>query len=226
MTIAVSVPTMSPTSLRAIIPESGAGVDPASAAHAARLVRDAASALEVQARRIALLERLACSDETTGLLNRRGLMGALSGEMSRSALAGEPVAALLIAVHGLPGLFARIGRRDREEVMRAIADALRRHFVAPARLARIGVGDFVAILPGATLHEARARGTRVGSLITRIGKEFPGIEAQTGAIPVWPGDRPADVLRRLADAEQLARDRGFSPYGASQIGAKAGLMKR
>src|SRR5690606_18795940 len=90
-----------PRSLRAIIPEIGPGADPAALAHATRLVRDAAAALEGQARRIAILERLAYSDEATGLLNRRGLIGALAGEMSRAALAGEPLAVLLIAVQGL-----------------------------------------------------------------------------------------------------------------------------
>jgi len=203
MTTAVSVPATIPTSLRAIIPEIGAGADPASAAYATRLVRDAASALEVQARRIALLERLAYSDEETGLLNRRGLLAALAGEMSRSALAGEPMAVLLITIQGYLDLTARIGRRDSAEVTRVIADALRRRFPVPARLARTGPADFVAVLPGATLHEARARGERMGTLLTRVGTELPGIAARAEAIPVWPDDRPADVLRRLAEAERF-----------------------
>lgn len=203
MTTAVPVPTMIPTSLRAIIPEIGISADPTAVAYATRLVQDAASALEVQARRIALLERLAYSDEVTGLLNRRGLIGALAGEMSRSALAGEPIAVIVITIDGFLELTGRIGRRDSEEVTRVIADALRRNFPAPARLARTGLGDFVAVLPGATLHEARARGERMGNLISRISEELPGIAARTSAIPVWPDDRPADVIRRLFEAEQF-----------------------
>lgn len=206
MTTAEHATIAMPRSLRAIIPEIGPGADPAAVAHATRLVQDAAAALEVQARRITMLERLAYSDEATGLLNRRGLIGALAGEMSRTALAGEPMAVLLVAVHGLIDLSLRVGRRDADEVTRVIADSLRRHFGAPARLARTGTGtgDFVAILPGATLHEARARGERIGALIDRIAEELPGISAKTHPIPVWPDDRPADVLRRLGEAEQFA----------------------
>lgn len=203
MTTAEQASIAMPRSLRAIIPEIGPNADPAAIAHATRLVQDAAAALEAQARRIAQLERLAYSDEATGLLNRRGLMGALAGEMSRAALAGQPMAVLLIAVRGLLELSQRIGRRDAEELTRVIGDSLRRHFEAPARLARVSADDFVALLPGLTLHEARARGERIGALIGRIAEELPGISATTHPVPVWPDDRPADVLRRLGEAEQL-----------------------
>lgn len=204
MTTADHATIAMPRSLRAIIPGIGPGADPAALAHATRLVQDAAAALEGQARRIAMLERLAYSDEATGLLNRRGLIGALAGEMTRAALAGEPLAVLLIAVEGLLDLPLRLGRHDAGEVIRVIADSLRRQFGAPARLARTGIGDFVVILPGATLHEARARGERVGALVARIAEELPGLSARTHPLPVWPEDRPADVLRRLGEAEQLA----------------------
>ncbi len=204
MTIAEHATIAMPRSLRAIIPDIGGGADPTAAAFATRLVQDAADALEVQARRIAMLERLACSDEATGLLNRRGLAGALSGEMDRAKLAGTTMAVLLIAVRGLADLPTRIGRREAGDITRVIAESLRRLFAAPARLARIGADDFAAILPGATLHEASARGEHIGTLIGRIAEELPGISARAHAIPVWPDDRPADVLRRLDEAEQFA----------------------
>lgn len=111
--------------------------------------------------RVRQLELLVWSDVLTGLLNRRGLEEEMGREEARCRRYGTPAAVVMLDIDGLKAVNERHGLAGGDALLRAVGTALRNGARDSDIVARIGDGQFVAVLPGADLSGARVFVERV-----------------------------------------------------------------
>jgi len=95
------------------------------------------------------------TDVLTGLPNRRAFAAALASELARSAAAGEPLSVAVIDIDHFKTINDLHGHDQGDEVLVALAALLRAHIAGRGMIARLGGEEFVMLLPGAALDQAR-----------------------------------------------------------------------
>ncbi|MGN6664048.1 MAG: diguanylate cyclase [Solirubrobacterales bacterium] len=144
-------------------------------------------------------------DSLTGLPNRRAFEERLPVELSRANRYGHPLVLCLLDLDGFKGVNDRLSHPAGDEVLRQVAEILRRFRLADDCF-RIGGDEFAILMPATTSEEAGvaaeriARGIRDADLGDgRLGASF-GIAAGS--------DLEGEALLAAADAELLrAKDR-------------------
>jgi diguanylate cyclase (GGDEF)-like protein len=111
------------------------------------------------------LERLACVDGLTSLNNRRHFLVLAETEWSRFKRYGRPLAALVIDIDHFKAVNDTYGHDAGDEVIKAVAEVLRKHKRVSDIVGRLGGEEFVLLLPEATLDKALAAGERFRQLI-------------------------------------------------------------
>jgi diguanylate cyclase (GGDEF)-like protein len=111
------------------------------------------------------LEQATVTDSLTGLLNRRGLDGALADRIGRVRADGGDLTLLLLDLDDFKRVNDDFSHAIGDEVLRAVAQVLRRTTRPTDVCARFGGEEFVVVLPGCD----RERGTRVArELVDRV----------------------------------------------------------
>ncbi|HVS19364.1 MAG TPA: GGDEF domain-containing protein, partial [Planctomycetota bacterium] len=100
------------------------------------------------------LERLACVDALTSLLNRRGLQAALAREIGRRRRSGEPLTAVLIDCDDFKRVNDSRGHAVGDQVLRQVAHRLQETLRPSDHLGRIGGDEFLVLLPDTGGSEA------------------------------------------------------------------------
>jgi diguanylate cyclase (GGDEF)-like protein len=99
-----------------------------------------------------------------------------------------------------------------DEVLRAVATALRDSARDPVLLGRLGGEEFVAVLPDATPAAARQFGERLREAVAAIDLSvwLPGrvLTISVGATVSQPGDDVGRMLQRADDALYAAKEAG------------------
>ena len=189
-------------------------------------VRDRTIELE---RANAELGRLADHDPLTGLLNRRGfderVAAALSGARRRQA----PLALLVLDADHFKRVNDRHGHDVGDQVLKAIAQVLRRRLRELDIVARTGGEEFVVVLPDT--DEAAAAHVAAALVDEVRATPMPGVGCVTVSCGVaafeLSGEEPAEALRRadaaLYRAKSEGRDRHCvaAPAPARQVVAPA-----
>jgi diguanylate cyclase (GGDEF)-like protein/PAS domain S-box-containing protein len=143
-------------------------------------------------------------DPLTGLLNRRGFAAELERQHSTSLRHRDHAALVVLDLDGLKRVNDTLGHAAGDEVLKAVADVLRRRLRATDVVARLGGDEFAVILP--RVDEAQA--TRAArSLVDAISAAEPtgvdiAISASAG-VAMFDG-RPADDIIAEADAAMYA----------------------
>jgi len=152
----------------------------------------AASAADGLAARIASLERLASTDELTGLANRREWLA-----RTRSRLAGGEAGAVLVCdVDRFKQINDKVGHLTADLVLTEIARVLRRHGDA----GRLG-GDEFAIWIDCDAERARAAGA---AIVEEVGVRLPG-DGELPAVTISVGAAlSADHGRELTNLLEAA----------------------
>lgn len=186
---------------------------PALAVIAARLsalrqhLRDQREAL---ARALADVERLAVSDELTGLPNRRSVRGLLERSIALSDRGVAPFCVAVLDIDHFKAVNDELGHAAGDEVLRNVARLGRAELRTTDALGRWGGEEFLIVMPGgpealsaalARLREAVRAGAHPGRAITLSA----GIAAHRGG-------EDADALLARADgalyaAKRAGRDR-------------------
>jgi two-component system, cell cycle response regulator len=162
------------------------------------------------------LEQLSLHDELTGLYNYRYLHSRLNEEFKRAERYHEPLACMIIDIDHLQAHNDSFGREQGDQVIREVADAIRRAVREIDVVARFGGDEFLVALPSTHFAGSVTVAERLWREVTErvpSGKS-PSSRRATVSIGVslFPSRdvRTKDVLLRAADTalRQAKRDGG------------------
>jgi diguanylate cyclase (GGDEF)-like protein len=164
--------------------------------------------LVVQSRR---LEALIFEDPLTGLANRRFILTQLGGLVSGARRHGRALSVAIIDVDHFKAVNDTHGHACGDEVLAAVAAALRGHLRAEDQLGRLGGEEFLALLPEAGAHAAAATAEKLRAEVAATEVPFDG-EQLSVTVSVgwaaWEGEAPEELLRRADEALYAAKDGG------------------
>ena len=183
-----------------------------------------AGELELRVRSLeAELKRLSdevSTDLLTQVANRRGLMQAFEAEVAscqREATGGaEPQLAVgLIDIDNFKKLNDTLGHAAGDEALKSLAAAVRQRLRPEDHLARFGGEEFVVLMPGTGVEEARQALTRLQRSLTEALFLHEGREVFvtfSGGVTAWrPGEALEPALERadrgLYEAKRTGKNR-------------------
>ena len=121
------------------------------------------------------LVELSIHDPLTGLLNRRQLSEHLRAEADRHHEKGTPAAAMLIDLDDFKSVNDRYGHLAGDKLLRRTARAIAATVRKGDLTFRYGGDEFLVLLPGTTLEEARKLALRMVDRFTRWGSGSAGL---------------------------------------------------
>lgn len=127
------------------------------------------AAIAIQnARLFAEVQRLAITDELTGLLNWRGLLERGALEIDRAIRYSDPFSALLLDVDQFKQFNDKHGHLVGDEVLREIGRILQENVRIVDHVGRYGGDEFIILLPKCPLEEAERVAKRLHKLISQM----------------------------------------------------------
>jgi len=157
------------------------------------------------------LQNLASTDDLTGLANRRALMAFANDAVERAHRDQVALAVLMIDIDHFKRINDSHGHAVGDQVLRHASRVLAAGLRERDRLGRVGGEEFVAVLPGATLAQARQVAERMRNAIDAARLIGPSGEVRfTVSIGVAGAQmaESADALLERADAALYAAKNG------------------
>ena len=151
--------------------------------------------------RIAHLETMVSSDELTGLLNRRGFLGAFT-RAHASARRGGPAGVIVICdLDGFKQVNDLQGHARGDEVLRRIGGILRQRIRKMDAAARFGGDEFAIMLVGVSLATAKRKCQTLAREINALG-----LGASFG-LAAFDGEDGEEIVMHRADMAMYAEKR-------------------
>jgi two-component system cell cycle response regulator len=126
------------------------------------------------------IQRLAMTDQLTGLYNRRKLMDNLEMEVQRVQRYGRSLSLIMIDLDNLKGINDTFGHAAGDAVLKIIAGAIQEHIRRVDLPARVGGDEFIVLLPEAELDMAEMVAKRVFARILSTFFEDTRISVSMG----------------------------------------------
>ncbi|MBJ7332633.1 MAG: GGDEF domain-containing protein [Solirubrobacteraceae bacterium] len=162
-------------------------------------------------------------DPLTGLLNRGALDARVLELRGQAALDGLPLSVVLSDLDALAQVNAVHGKMTGDAVLTGAAEAMRRSLRSFELLYRLGGDEFLLLLPGATLEEARALAERLRDAVATARPDGQEITASFGVASGSGSHLQFGALLAEADVALYAAkaDGGdqVRTAGADEIGA-------
>lgn len=137
-------------------------------------------------------------DALTGLPDRTAAVEML-GRAVEGARSGEPLSVILFDLDRFRAFNERAGRGAGDEAIRVFGRILLEQAGEEDRVARIGGEEFLLVLPGMDLGQARTLAERVRSGFRRWGDPALPLTASAGIAQFHPGMASSDELLAAAD---------------------------
>ena len=161
------------------------------------------------------LERLATTDQLTGIGNRRAFDEHLDREVARAARSGEPLSLVLLDVDHFKLYNDRFGHPQGDICLARVATALEAIVRRPADLAaRHGGEEFALVLPGTSAEGAKRIAERVRSTIRELAiPHGPGagrnvVTMSAGVVTVIGAWTSPEIIELADRALYQAKDAG------------------
>jgi diguanylate cyclase (GGDEF)-like protein len=142
---------------------------------------------------LARLERMARTDDLTGLPNRRAWEEELPREMQRARREQWPLCVAMVDLDGFKELNDALGHQAGDQLLKQVAASWGSAMRLTDVLVRYGGDEFGVLLPHCGIGDARA-------LIGRLVASTPANQSCSVGLAQWDGDTGADELIGLADA--------------------------
>jgi diguanylate cyclase (GGDEF)-like protein len=155
------------------------------------------------------LERLAATDALTGLANRRGGERDISVEISRAQRHSTPLSCALLDLDHFKAVNDTFGHQAGDYALREIGALLRRMLRAYDIIVRWGGEEFLIVLPGVKLDQARKLAERIRTEIQELSLAgIGGITASVGVAQL-ASDFAFETMFAVADRRlYAAKSRG------------------
>ncbi len=159
------------------------------------------------------LERLARHDPLTGMHNRLSLPQAADAAMRYGAELGGAVSVMLFDIDHFKRINDLHGHQAGDEILQAVAERIDSVTRESDRSFRIGGEEFLSLLPGANLEQARQVAERYRAALdaapVRLGGKLIEISASFGVVQ-WRGadERWEDLMKRADQALYRAKRGG------------------
>lgn len=159
------------------------------------------------------LRAAAMRDALTGLTNRAGLMRDLSRTIARAEAEGTPLSIVVVDIDHFKSVNDSFGHLVGDHVLEGVAAAISASVREGDICARLGGEEFVVLMPGTALGEARLVSERLreavhGLAATRASMVLPGVTVSAGAAQIAPGETINDLLTRADRALYAAKSAG------------------
>jgi diguanylate cyclase (GGDEF)-like protein len=145
------------------------------------------------------LRATALRDPLTGLANRRSLLERVEYEVARHTRSGRSFCVLMLDLDGFKRLNDRFGHAAGDDLLRDVADALRRAMRDQDTVARLGGDEFCVLAPETDESGAQRLLARAMAAVGRVTTGLDSL-AGSGGAAVFPGDGTGiDALLEVAD---------------------------
>ena len=142
---------------------------------------------------LARLEKVARTDDLTGLLNRRGWEEKLPSELARSLRSGDPLCVAMLDLDFFKNYNDQGGHQAGDRLLKQSAAAWERELRDTDILARYGGEEFSVALRGCRLDNAK-------DIVERLRVAMPGGQTVSAGVVCWNGHETAEELVGRADA--------------------------
>lgn len=153
------------------------------------------------------------TDPLTGLPNRRAFTAALDAALKKAAHSGEPLAVAVLDVDHFKTVNDLHGHDEGDRVLVALADMLKSQAAGRGLAARHGGEEFVILMPGVTLEEARLQCEFMRQAVGLLPIGLP-VSVSIGLAARGREDTAETLFRRadqaLYEAKRGGRDRVVS----------------
>ncbi|HEV3061675.1 MAG TPA: diguanylate cyclase [Vicinamibacterales bacterium] len=152
------------------------------------------------------------TDALTGLPNVRYLTGHAAQELERARRSGSSLALMLIDLDGFKSINDTYGHHAGDVALREVGASLQQSIRSYDLCARYGGDEFVAVLPGCGVEDARRKAAALQSAVATLAFEpKPGVKAPlriSAGVAIYPADGESfDALLASADA-RMFEDKG------------------
>jgi diguanylate cyclase (GGDEF)-like protein len=165
------------------------------------------------------IEQLAIRDGLTGAWNRRHIDALFSDELQRQVRFGGRLSAALLDLDHFKNINDLHGHPAGDAVIRAVAAGLQRELRAIDHLGRFGGEEFLAVLPGTGLEDARLCAERLRAAVAALNV-LPDpklrVTISIGIAESAAGESPADFLSRIDRALYRAKHNGRNRVEADE----------
>jgi diguanylate cyclase (GGDEF)-like protein len=145
------------------------------------------------------LERLAVTDPLTGLANRRGGERSVASEISRARRQKTSLSCIFIDIDHFKRINDTFGHQAGDRLLRDLSDLLRRTLRAYDILIRWGGEEFLLILPGVNLDQARRLAERIRAAVERLDTLGLGTVTISAGISALDGHYDFETMLMSAD---------------------------
>ena len=152
---------------------------------------------------------LALTDSLTGLYNRRYLTCHLASLVGRLAVEGKPLALAMVDIDHFKEVNDTHGHAAGDDVLRDLAQLLKRFIRSSDLAARLGGEEFVVVMPDTGVGDAEAITRRLRRGVAESTGGKAPITVSIGVAELQgPNDTPERLLRRADDALYEAKRGG------------------